>query len=1535
MLLNSVYALLLQSAITGVLDVLNGFAADPLFAERFEFVFGKSISSSAFQAALASLPQFEVRSDGDLAGALGAFSAQTQKIYLTESLLTGDPVRLQAVMIEEIGHFLDAQVNAVDTAGDEGELFSDLVRGVGVSSAELSRIQAENDHAVVMIDGQEVAIEMATNVFSNLFATGDASPKNFVTVGNTLYFTVYNGNNGTALWKMVKGNDPVFLKNFGPEVNGRQLRNLTAVGDILYFVAYDNTNGTAIWRSNGTSVGTVLVDPVYKNMGFNVTNDLEIGNLTAVSNTSGNYLYFTTRNSSRRYDLRKLTDSTFASLSSPLTDNSSGFSSLTNIGGTLYYINNDTSELYDASTGLAVVGAGNAVNLRKIGSDFYLTTKVSGVYYLYKANSLTLLPPAIYTGSSSPENLTAIGSNLFFTVNGQLWKNSTPIVSSFSSISNLTDVGGKLYFSADDRINGNELWKFDVTSSLLSQVQDIYPTTPSSNPSSLTSVGNILYFTAEDNKNGYGLWKTDTTNGDTTTFVHRIYRDTTAPIKNYPLPNLLLNFSNTLYFAGDGDAVHGTELWTSDGTKSGTKLVTDINSNFLTGVNFSLSSYSVHPESVVSNNILYFTAHIIRDPHSSSQGFGNWDGYDTQLWQSDGTTTKPVLDADGKRVLNPGNLTDVNNKLYFSGYEGQDNELWTIDSGVAKLFQNINLSSSSNPRNLKNIGGTLYFSADNGSVGTEPWTITPRSPIATNLKDIFPGSEFDFANSSSPTNFTNAGGKSYFTAFTPGFQLWESDGTFVGTNPVFNSNKPIAAYNLTGFGTSIYYVAFDSSTSGYQLWKHDFGDTGDSSVTRLTSRVGGAGSVGMNPSTFTTVSTFNLTNVGGVAYFAATDGIKGYELWKSDGTFIGTQMVPKDINLTGSSLPQNLIDIGGVLYFTADDGSSGRELWTSDGTLDGTYRVEDINKIGNSSSSIANLTNVDGTLYFTADDGVNGVKIWQVVPDPSRLGKMTAKIADNALFPSDLINYQNHLFFTATDPDGKGRGLQELGPSISLTVSPTSVFEDSGQSLIYTFTRTVDTWDINQSLTVDYTIGGTANFTISNKDYNYTTSAMATFAPPTGSITFGIGDRSVELRINPIADTTVETNETVSLTLKPKQNYVVNSKTAVTGTIINDDFPTITLSVVPSSVLEDSGQSLTYTFTRSVATSDPLTVNFNIATGGNNATLNGDYTLTGATIGNNLGTITGTVIFGSGRDTAQVIVTPNVDNVIEPNETVQFTLTAIATGSSYKIGSANTATGTIVDDDTPSISLGLNYSGISEDSPNNFIYTFTRTVGNNPLTVYFTTTGGTDPATLGNDYILTKGIGATAVTPTSITFAAGSRTAQLILDPTVDNKFEKNETINLKLQGVNGYLVNTPSVFTATIINDDLNNPQKGTEGKDLILGKSTGENLFGYGGADNFTGGLGDDHLFLGADLDSDIVNYAKGDGRDNVYDFVRGVGGDVLNFTGLTAIDVIKFGAHTRFTAQNNPKDVFLTVNTVSGFNASDIGVNLFGNGATFSFV
>jgi ELWxxDGT repeat protein len=94
-----------------------------------------------------------------------------------------------------------------------------------------------------------------------------------------------------------------------------------------------------------------------------------------------------------------------------------------------------------------------------------------------------------------------------------------------------------------------------------------------------------------------------------------------------------------------------------------------------------------------------------------------------------------------------------------------------------------------------------------------------------------------------------------------------------------------------------------------------------------------------DPAAFSSID--NLTAVGSTLYFTYNDGVHGDELWKSDGTPLGTQMVA-DIQpgATGSS-PVNLIAVGGTLFFTANDGIHGYELWTSDGTAAGTFMLAD------------------------------------------------------------------------------------------------------------------------------------------------------------------------------------------------------------------------------------------------------------------------------------------------------------------------------------------------------------------------------------------------------------------------------------------------------------------------------------------------------------------------------------------------------------------------------------------------------------------
>jgi hypothetical protein len=51
-------------------------------------------------------------------------------------LKTANPEAIAAVLLEEIGHFVDSKINFSDAPGDEGAIFSALVRGVELDKAE-------------------------------------------------------------------------------------------------------------------------------------------------------------------------------------------------------------------------------------------------------------------------------------------------------------------------------------------------------------------------------------------------------------------------------------------------------------------------------------------------------------------------------------------------------------------------------------------------------------------------------------------------------------------------------------------------------------------------------------------------------------------------------------------------------------------------------------------------------------------------------------------------------------------------------------------------------------------------------------------------------------------------------------------------------------------------------------------------------------------------------------------------------------------------------------------------------------------------------------------------------------------------------------------------------------------------------------------------------------------------------------------------------------------------------------------------------
>ncbi|MDB9485781.1 SGNH/GDSL hydrolase family protein [Dolichospermum circinale CS-537/01] len=123
-----------------------------------------------------------------------------------------------------------------------------------------------------------------------------------------------------------------------------------------------------------------------------------------------------------------------------------------------------------------------------------------------------------------------------------------------------------------------------------------------------------------------------------------------------------------------------------------------------------------------------------------------------------------------------------------------------------------------------------------------------------------------------------------------------------------------------------------------------------------------------------------------------------------------------------------------------------------------------------------------------------------------------------------------------------------------------------------------------------------------------------------------------------------------------------------------------------------------------------------------------------------------------------------------------------------------------------------------------------------------------------------------------------------------------------------------------------------GTDGNDWIKGGS---------GIDNLSGGKGNDSLYLGNDTAVDNVNYVLGHGTDTVYQFVRGVGGDKLNFTGIASFDVITSGNSTLVRAGDGISgnigfgtgQLVVTLFDTSGFNSTNASLNLFGGNFLFS--
>ncbi len=469
----------------------------------------------------------------------------------------------------------------------------------------------------------------------------------------------------------------------------------------------------------------------------------------------------------------------------------------------------------------------------------------------------------------------------------------------------MVKMGNKLIFGADDGIHSWEPWRTDGTVEGTYMIKDVRPEECTTNNDGVETCEN------------YGSLSV---------------ADFTGINRGYYYPELVAG-NNKFFFTGyeDAPSVYMAEVFVSDGTEAGTHLIQDQWTHGYFSENDWWEFFYVGPTNL----------HVI-----PSQG-----NYPDRLvysgfWAHSGDVTgeEPYL-TDGTTTIRMANIVPE-----------------ITEAGPYCCFDFL----GSMPRDFIHNGNLIYFSATSNDNGRELYRYN-LAAFGNNglflIEDLKVGVE-----GSNPEHITPiSDGKLYFTADTgseTGRELYFSEGSSSNTDIIVdiwpgdgNSSNP---NNLISHGENIFFTANDGQ-NGVELWYSDSTVSGTQMIKNI------------NPNGSSNPRTFVLFN--DVLYFTADDGQHGRELWKSDGSESGTFMI-KDIHPGENSsfwwtpepaYGQHIIIHNELIHFVAESPTHGTEIWYTDGTEQGTDILVDLIP-GNESTDAWWLTSFGDKLYFTAID---------------------------------------------------------------------------------------------------------------------------------------------------------------------------------------------------------------------------------------------------------------------------------------------------------------------------------------------------------------------------------------------------------------------------------------------------------------------------------------------------------------------------------------------------------------------------------------